>query len=734
MHLNRSLLALFLTALPALGQYTWHSSTTSFPPPWTNLSAYPFGYQGYVVGGSNEGGEVRTQIIRTPTGVSYQWNYEHLLGWWSQTDYNTGQEHWNGYIVRFYENPPFYPLTATIYRRTSSGLVQLASFPMTSMPDGTILSTSWRAYDGPNGEGAGIHIRAGNQAIYWRSTTLPGNIGGMNGIGSSFPWSELFTDARVGALDQTPPNVVTGLNTSIANGMVSATWNASADNANGIGWVRYEIFRGSQSMGTTHQTNWTMPIAPGETFTFGVKPYDGHRSFRAATTSVVSAPPAVSGIVDDSRRVGVHSQSAQWGAMGESIDTRSMNLNYTIPLLKAQGRGGVGMGVSLSYNSQNWRKVDSTITKVGADVGYGFGWKLMAGSVIPIYSTPSTLDYYLFTDASGAEYKLDVNNNGVWRSKEGILVFYDANTYRLYFADGSFWRMESISASSEQDAGTRYPTIVQDRHGNQIVLVYRPAVGGSTPNQSARLQKIDDIRSTQASGWATYSFTYNTDAIPHLTGITNNINTAESYTLNYTAAQALFEPFGNAQQFGTSVRLASLVQNGVNLTTAFDYGTGAELAKVTLPLGGEFLWNYGTQSYASGRQMREVRSRDLRHTPGAALVNYAFSHPAGDASLKYHSETTLADPSGVGQRRWTYATTADFKQGLVAKYEELDNWTVKTRSENTWTDSGGGWPKHTETLVTMDVGQSFEKQQRTVHILSFFGQVRGRTVYPSSGS
>jgi len=61
-----------------------------------------------------------------------------------------------------------------------------------------------------------------------------------------------------------------------------------------------------------------------------------------------------------------------------------MNLNYTIPLLKAQGRGGFTLGISLTYNSQNCRSENSTITKPGADVGYGFGWKLMAGSVIPI--------------------------------------------------------------------------------------------------------------------------------------------------------------------------------------------------------------------------------------------------------------------------------------------------------------------------------------------------------------
>ncbi|MCX6612191.1 MAG: hypothetical protein NTW74_15225, partial [Acidobacteria bacterium] len=86
----------------------------------------------------------------------------------------------------------------------------------------------------------------------------------------------------------------------------------------------------------------------------------------------------------------------------------------------------------------------------------------------------------------------------------------------------------------------------------------------------------------------------------------------------------------------------SLVQNGVNLTTSFLYNSGGEMTKITFPLGGEMLWNYTNQSFAGSRQMREVLSRDFRKASGAATVNYAFTHPGGDSSLKYHSETTLA--------------------------------------------------------------------------------------------
>ncbi len=596
-------------------------------------------------------------------------------------------------------------------RADASGYSVIASYLIPHLTNGQIVSASYRRTDGPNGEGAGITLRIGSSYVfYFRITNLP-NVATRAGF-----YGENITDVRVGNLELTPPNLVTGLTQSVSNGVMTANWNAASDDANGIGGVQYEVFRGTVSLGVTSATTWQMPVNVGENFNFVVKALDAHRNFNSGTSVAVAVPPASSGLVDDSRRVGVHAQSVQWGAMGESIDLRSMNLNYTVPLLKAQGRNGMGLGIGLNYNSQGWRKVNSTVTKVGADVGYGFGWQLLAGSVIPVYANPTTLSYYLFTDSTGAQYKLDVNESNVWRGKEGLAVWFDANTYRLYFPDGSFWRMESVSGASEQDAGTRYPTTIQDRNGNQIVIRYRSAINTSTPNSSARISWIDDIRATQASWdtWKTYDFTYNNDAIPHLTGITNTIATGEAYSFNYSGSQALVEPFGGGQQFGTAVWMNSLTQSGVNLTTSFVYNSAGEMTKLTFPLGGEMMWNYTNQSFAGGRQIREVLSRDLRKAPGAPTVNYAFTHPSGDSSLKYHSETTLADPSNVGQRRWAFFTATDFKQGLASKYEELDNWVVKSRSENTWAQTTKSIPYIASVLNTIDVGLSTQKVSKTV--------------------
>lgn len=742
--MQKILLLLVLAASTGLAQYTYHTTTTTFPPEYPQFLQMSDGSGGYltVQQSTAEGGEVRT-ILAAPQYANQWVSYKQYLGMFGQPDswWDPQFYRYSGYTVQLSGVPgSSYPWTLTITRQYTDGnfnyvYTQLASYTVSAPITGTALSSSLRRIESANTQSAGINIRLGTQTIFYR--IHPDNIqlgGNYYGFGiESGPMAEV--DA--GNIDITSPNSTSGLVAPITNGVINAAWNATTDNATGIGAIRYEVFKQPTSggavisLGTTATPNWTLFVNPGENFYLSVKAYDGHRSFNDGTQVAVSVPSTTTGgaLIDDSLRTGIHSRSVQWGAMGESIDLRSMNMNYTIPLLKAQGRAGVGLGVSLSYNSQNWRKENSTVTKSGADVGYGFGWRLQAGSIFPVFTNPTTLSYYIFTDATGAQYKLDRQVGNVWNSKEGIAVWFDTSTYNLYFPDGSFWQMGCTSAASEQDAGTRYPTLVQDRHGNQIAITYAGAIGGGAYNSSARLWRIDDVRSTAASNWVTYSFTYNTDAIPHLTGITNNINTGESYTLNYSASQALYEPFNGTQQFGSAVWLNSLTQNGVNLTTSFQYNSGGEMTKITFPLGGEMMWNYTNQSYAGGRQAREVLSRDLRKAPGAATVNYAFTHPAGDSSLKYHSETTLADPSNVGQRRWTFFTTTDFKQGLISKYEELDNWTVKSRSETTWTEVLTGWPQMNDVTNTIDVGQSFQKQWRTVPYIDAYGITSGGATY-----
>ena len=133
-------------------------------------------------------------------------------------------------------------------------------------------------------------------------------------------------------------------------------------------------------------------------------------------------------------------------------------------------RGGSGLTPALSYNSQLWRSDSGGVWKLGADVGYGFGFRLQAGSITPYYRSQFDVSHYTFVDSTGAEYRLDIKDpvKNTWTSKDGTYVTYDPLNRRLWFNDGSFWQMDCTSLGDEQDAGTSFPTLMQDSNGNQI--------------------------------------------------------------------------------------------------------------------------------------------------------------------------------------------------------------------------------------------------------------------------
>jgi hypothetical protein len=174
-------------------------------------------------------------------------------------------------------------------------------------------------------------------------------------------------------------------------------------------------------------------------------------------------------------------------------------------------------------------------------VGVGLGWKLQAGSIRPVWYN-GVVQYYVFSDATGAEYVLDQNNGGIWSSQDGIYVFFDANTDILHFTDGSFWKMTIQSAAVEADAGTLYPSIMEDSNGNYIALNYAPAIGCACPGYgcysapSSRILNITDTR-----GERTYMLGWTGSDLPHLASIYSAVSTGENYTVS-TGTRRFWSP------------------------------------------------------------------------------------------------------------------------------------------------------------------------------------------------
>jgi hypothetical protein len=64
----------------------------------------------------------------------------------------------------------------------------------------------------------------------------------------------------------------------------------------------------------------------------------GFHGIYSSQTNIYAVTPPPNDV--DPQEVGVRTTGSYWGAMGEQIDTLSGNLNFSLPLLTAQGRNG----------------------------------------------------------------------------------------------------------------------------------------------------------------------------------------------------------------------------------------------------------------------------------------------------------------------------------------------------------------------------------------------------------
>ena len=125
-----------------------------------------------------------------------------------------------------------------------------------------------------------------------------------------------------------------------------------ADDPNGLGIGYYVLIRNDGTTWGNRQPNLTdETVQPSTSYTYRVYAVDFHYNLSPTETFNVTTPP--SGSVDP-RRVGLRPTGTYWGGSGEQVDVLSGNVNFSLPLLRAQGRGGWGVPFALTYNSQNW--------------------------------------------------------------------------------------------------------------------------------------------------------------------------------------------------------------------------------------------------------------------------------------------------------------------------------------------------------------------------------------------
>lgn len=576
-----------------------------------------------------------------------------------------------------------------------------------------------------------IFVYVDNSLVLRTPSGFPGNLAGPVGFAVTgyTNVNTMVTHVDLGAYDTTPPTPIpaSSIGVSAFWNHIDIQWPPTSDTGTGV--YEYEVSRnGFDQITQGLSVSDAAGIAPNQSYNYTLTAYDYHGNasstqFTVTTPRVPTNPPYPSAS-PEGRSVGVRTTGTYWGASGENIDVRSGNLSFALPLLKAQARGGWGVPFNLIYNSQNWRQDSGGTWQFDGDAGFGFGWRLITGSITPVYSDPYTVAYYLYMDASGAEYRLDQQGAGnIWSSKDSVYVYFDGTANILHFRDGSFWNFGCVSAGTEADSGVMYPTLIEDANGNQILIRYNAAAGAGWTNSSSRIAEIEDVRAAQlgTNHYATYTFTYNTDSVPHLTAIASQIGSGENYAFQYTTGVTRYSPFNNqAYGTGTTATLNRATISNIGTYYQFQYDAAIEMTRLTLPYKGYLAYDYTTTTYSSGRSYREVQRRYLSKD-GSTQTTYTLSHE-GSPGSDVHSYTVLDDPGGVGEKYWAFGTSG-VGMGLVTQYQgrQLPGPVTLTQNDFTWTQDSVGNSYIGTSYTTADPGQSYAMQRRTDQTLDIYG-------------
>src|SRR5258708_3518714 len=234
---------------------------------------------------------------------------------------------------------------------------------------------------------------------------------------SNAPYGNTISRVQLGPLDTVAPNAISAASVGVSAfpNRVDLQWQGVRDDPNGIGILWYQVSTPSYPTWAPSPSFTDPTVVPGTTYNYNLDAVDFH--WNSSVTSITVVTPPAGSI--DPRETGVRPTGSYWGGGGENIDLRSGNLNCTIPLLKVKGRGW-NVPFNLSYNSQNWRQDSGGTWNLGRDRGFGYGWNLQGGALLPEYNGWYSIHHYLFIDSTGAEYRLDQNNGGIWTSKESI--------------------------------------------------------------------------------------------------------------------------------------------------------------------------------------------------------------------------------------------------------------------------------------------------------------------------
>ncbi len=175
---------------------------------------------------------------------------------------------------------------------------------------------------------------------------------------------------------------------------------------------------------------------------------------------------------------------------GFSNNLLSRNLNFTAPVLALAGRGGLSLGLGLSYNSNVWTKHPGTNTMFyNAERGFPApGWRLgfgaiqgvnNGGNIGPYTNSITSKASFLYIQPDGTKRDLAYNaTSGKYESYDSSYLDFDASSKILRTTSGT-----QITFGTSATASGDYqflPTQIKDRQGNFLTIVYKQLSNNDT--------------------------------------------------------------------------------------------------------------------------------------------------------------------------------------------------------------------------------------------------------------
>ncbi len=657
--LRLSLAMLLLPAFAANAQQTpfYTENWSGSPFPWNNVSANGYYYLANSTLYNNGYDDITqpTQLMYTGS-LPYGWDYsiQTLLSC-----------HVPGQSFIHYLRGGNYTVQANVYDWAGDLSVEIFSGAnyiggvatscgtMTSTISGSLLTVAMN----------GTTVFSTNDSTYAQ---------GGPGVGTINCWYNGGIQTTVLAANPpTPPNPPTNLAASpVYAWQVNLSWSPTTGTIAATG---YNVYRKNPG-GTTFNNIGSVTsyycssscrlndpgVDPDLSYTYQVTAYgaNGLESSPSSPLVITTAKPSFS--APDTG--GPVEYAATWGAGPEKIALLTGALAIHLPLvsLKQQSRGA-GLGVAASWNSQLWSAAVPAL-----DTGYGLNWVFQIGAVYPVFSG-STLVRYEFQDGAGVIHKLfQVGSGTQFKSTDSTYLLWDYAARTLSRRDGSVWSFGCASLDPEPDAGTLYPTQLEDTNGNRITIQYQAATGLSQSNSSSRITSIQDSTTT-------YTWSYTTiNGQPHVHTVSHAGSQDAIFTYTTaTGATGLSSPFGGGQP-QTAVLLTQISFTGAVGPFVFSYNSNSdgtnsgEINQIGFPYRGYFRYAYGTVNFSGGRQAREITARYM--SADGTQPNqqtYTFSHPNESPSQAAHSYTAIQDPSG-NQKVWSfiYGSTNGWDAGL----------------------------------------------------------------------